>query len=398
MSVVADLPSHPFADVLPLLEGEAFGSFVADIKANGLLEPITIHEGLILDGRNRWNACKAAGVEPQFLEFDGDDPLAFVLSLNLHRRHLTPSQCSMLGADLATMRQGARTDLRQPSASLPEVSQAQAAGLSTASERGVRTAVFVKKKGGRDLVQAVRDGKITVNLAARLATTSEDVQRRAVAEPGRAHVLVKQAARAEREKELGARQLAWPTQVYGVIYADPPWRFEPYSRETGMDRAADNHYSTMTLDEIKALNVPSIAAAADCVLYLWATVPMLPQALEVMVAWGFEYVSGHAWVKTNPGSEGLERTEATRAGTGYWILNEHELLLVGKRGRIPAPAPGTQIGSVIMAPVGPHSAKPLIVVETIERHFPNLPKIELFCRGAARAGWAAWGAEAKAVE
>jgi hypothetical protein len=99
------------------------------------------------------------GEEPRFRAFDpasDGDPLEFVVVTNLHRRHLTPSQCAMVGADLATMRQGARTDLRQPSASLPEVSQAQASRLSTASERGVRSAVFVKKEGSRDLVQAVR--------------------------------------------------------------------------------------------------------------------------------------------------------------------------------------------------------------------------------------------------
>ena len=78
-----EIETHPYADVLPLLEGEAFDSLAADFRANGLLEPITIHEGLILDGRNRLNACKAAGVKPHFLEFEGDDPRAFVLSLNL---------------------------------------------------------------------------------------------------------------------------------------------------------------------------------------------------------------------------------------------------------------------------------------------------------------------------
>ena len=80
---------HPFADILPLLEGEAFDSLVADIRANGLLEPIMIYEGLILDGRNRYRACEAAEIEPRFREFDGDDPLA---SLNVHRRRLSESQ------------------------------------------------------------------------------------------------------------------------------------------------------------------------------------------------------------------------------------------------------------------------------------------------------------------
>jgi N6-adenosine-specific RNA methylase IME4 len=101
-------------------------------------------------------------------------------------------------------------------------------------------------------------------------------------------------------------------------------------------------------------------------------------------------------VKTRADSEGLEleQVEKPRAGTGYWIRNEHELLLVGRRGRIPAPAPGTQIGSVIMAPVGRHSAKPGIVAQTIERHFPTTPKIELFARGK-QPGWDVWGPEAE---
>ena len=129
------MKAHPYANIFPLLEGEAFDSFVADIRANGLLEPITIHEGMILDGRNRWNACKAAGVEPRFLEFDGDDPLAFVLSLNVHRRHLDESQRSMVAAQLATMKQGTRTDLSP----IGEKSQAEAAALLNVGQAERRT-------------------------------------------------------------------------------------------------------------------------------------------------------------------------------------------------------------------------------------------------------------------
>ena len=77
---------HPLANLLPMLDGEAFAAFVADIRANGLIEPITIYKGLVLDGRNRLKACQAAGIEPWFVEYDGDDPLSFVLSQNLHRQ------------------------------------------------------------------------------------------------------------------------------------------------------------------------------------------------------------------------------------------------------------------------------------------------------------------------
>jgi len=167
------------------------------------------------------------------------------------------------------------------------------------------------------------------------------------------------------------------TNRYSVVLADCPWDFQPYSRITGMDRSAENHYPVMDLDSIKALKVP---AADDCVLFLWATVPMLVQAIEVMVAWGFEYRSHVVWLKD-------------RVGTGYWFRNRHELLLVGVRGTIPAPLPGMQSESVITAPVGRHSEKPEVFHELIERWYPDVPKLEMFAR-TRRAGWSAWGAEA----
>jgi N6-adenosine-specific RNA methylase IME4 len=171
-----------------------------------------------------------------------------------------------------------------------------------------------------------------------------------------------------------------PNRRYGVIVADPPWRFEPWSRTTGMDRAADNHYVTQPLAAIKALDVPSIAAD-DAVLALWATVPMLLHALEVMAAWGFGYRSNFVWIKD-------------RIGTGYWNRNRHELCLIGRRGHVAAPLPGQRADSVLEAPRARHSAKPEAFLEIFERYFPDLPKIELYRRGSARPGWDAWGHEA----
>ncbi|TPJ70576.1 hypothetical protein FJ422_29560 [Mesorhizobium sp. B2-6-3] len=195
----------------------------------------------------------------------------------------------------------------------------------------------------------------------------------------------KKGRRVEREVILAEKIKALPTKRFGVILADPEWRFEPYSRETGMDRAADNHYPTSAVEEIMARDVPSIAAD-DCVLFLWATAPMLPQAIQVMSAWGFIYKTHAIWFKQRPG-EGRS--------TGYWFLGEHELLLVGTRGDVVAPAMGTQSRSVFLAPVGAHSEKPEISFEIIESYFPTIPKIELNRRGHARPGWDAWGLEAE---
>lgn len=194
-----------------------------------------------------------------------------------------------------------------------------------------------------------------------------------------AKVLVKQERREEREETLGEQQRALPDKKFGVILADPEWRFETYSRETGMDRAADNHYPTSATDVIASRPVETIAAG-DCVLFLWATAPMLPDALRVMEAWGFTYKSHFIWNKD-------------KIGTGYWNRNKHELLLVGTRGNIPAPAMGEQAHSVIDAPVRLHSEKPAAFHLLIENYFPNLPKIELNAR-RARAGWDVWGLEA----
>jgi ParB-like chromosome segregation protein Spo0J len=91
---------HPLADIFPLLEGDEFEALVADIKANGLHEPIILLDDLILDGRNRYRACIAAGVEPSWRPFQGDDPAAYVVSMNVARRHLTAEQKRELVAKL----------------------------------------------------------------------------------------------------------------------------------------------------------------------------------------------------------------------------------------------------------------------------------------------------------
>ena len=215
--------------------------------------------------------------------------------------------------------------------------------------------------------QAVRTARDVVGRVVKVAMRTEDKKER----------------RAKREHELGIKQRVLPDRQYGVILADPEWRFEPWSRETGMDRAADNHYPTSCTELIAARDVPSIAAD-DSALFLWATVPMLPQALSVMAAWGFDYRSHIVWVKERPGQG---------RGTGYWFINEHELLLLGIKGNVPAPAPGKQWTSVCHAPVGEHSEKPEAILQIIEAYFPTMPKIELNRRGRPRPGWDAWGNE-----
>jgi len=171
--------------------------------------------------------------------------------------------------------------------------------------------------------------------------------------------------------------------TFQVLYVDPPWRYE-HAEPT---RAIENNYPTMSLDEIKALVPP---AADDSVLFMWATSPKLAEAIEVVEAWGFDYRTCMVWVKAN------EETGAQHIGMGYYARQQHEVLLIAKRGDLPTPDPSQRPASVVTAPRTMHSAKPERFYELIEAMYPGLACVEMFAR-QARAGWAAWGNQAEAA-
>jgi N6-adenosine-specific RNA methylase IME4 len=374
---------HKLTETFPTLEGADFAELCADIAANGPLSPIVVYQGKILDGRARYRACIAAGIEPETIELPaGTDPLGFLISANLHRRHLTGSQRAMIASRLINTKMG-RPKKSPDSRDFTAEDAARTAGVSVAT---VSQAKVVRESGIKALVEKVEAGFLTVDTAAGIAAMPAAAQHRALSHPPeRLPTIVKQFRRDQRQVDLAekieetARDLDAAPRSYGVILADPPWRFEPYSRDTGLDRAADNHYPTTTVEMLREMTVP---AAPDAVLFLWATVPMLRDALDVMAAWGFAYKSHIAWVKN-------------RTGLGYWTRNRHELLLIGTVGAVPAPGPGQQPSSVLEADVGRHSAKPQAVVGMIERLFPDVRKLEMFARtgGMNRDGWDYHGAE-----
>lgn len=234
-------------------------------------------------------------------------------------------------------------------------------------------------------------GKRQADLAT-LRSVPVEALHQLVSERHRARQQAKKDKREARERELGEKIAGGNAALvaagesglrFPVILADPEWRFEPWSRETGMDRAPENHYPTTATRVIAERPVAAIASD-DCVLFLWATAPMLPQAFQVLEGWGFTYRTHAIWVKRRPGQI---------RGPGYWLTGEHEILIIATRGKPPAPAPGLQWPSVFVAPIGRHSEKPERAYELIEAYFPTLPKIELNAR-ARRPGWEVWGAEA----
>jgi len=174
---------------------------------------------------------------------------------------------------------------------------------------------------------------------------------------------------------------------YGVIYADPPWEFKVYSG-AGKARSAENHYPTKGLEAIKALPVEQLAAE-NCALFLWAVMPELPGALEVIRAWGFEYKTvAFTWVKQNKSGEGLF------TGMGYWTRANAEVCLLATKG---SPVRLAQdVRQIVMSPLRAHSQKPDEVRDRIRRLVVG-PYLELYGRRSIE-NWAVWGNEIQRSE
>jgi N6-adenosine-specific RNA methylase IME4 len=178
-----------------------------------------------------------------------------------------------------------------------------------------------------------------------------------------------------------------PLKRYGVIYADPPWNFKNFS-EKGTGRNAVAHYHCMDFAQLAAMQ-PQRRVAKDCVLFLWATDPMLPKALELIEAWDFTYKTvGFYWAKTNKRAD-LDALSADDffTGLGYWSRANVEQCLLATRGAPPRMA--KDVKRLVISPRREHSRKPDEVYGRIER-LARGPYLELFAR-QSRRGWDRWG-------
>lgn len=196
---------HPLADLFPLLEGGELAELTADVKTNGLQYPIVRHEGKILDGRNRWLACEKTGVEPRFTDYDGPDPLAFVVSANLHRRHMNIGQRGLVAARLANMTDGQKksdkpgTSIEAPET--PAVSIPDAAKILGVSPATVERAKTVLSKAVPEVVKLVESGEVKIHAAREVASLPPERQRDLAA---RGPAAVKEAA-AQKDRSRPCR-------------------------------------------------------------------------------------------------------------------------------------------------------------------------------------------------
>ncbi len=171
----------------------------------------------------------------------------------------------------------------------------------------------------------------------------------------------------------------FPDKKYSIILADPPWRYA----DKNCSGACETQYQTMSIEDICSLPVKEIAGK-DCVLFLWATYPMLREALQVVEAWGFTYKSiAFQWIKKN-------KNGGYFYGLGRWTRGNTEPCLLAVKGKPKRVSPA--VSQIISAPVKRHSQKPTETYNKIEKLMGDLPRIELFAR-ERREKWDAWGNE-----
>jgi N6-adenosine-specific RNA methylase IME4 len=368
------LKAHPAAELFPMMSDAEIADLGADIKAQGQRRPIVILDGLILDGRNRYEACRRAGIEPRLEQWSGaSSPTAYVLSENLQRRHLTVDQRALIALEAQPLfateakarqraaggdrkskaqdrlppRGGKRSEERAPTAA------AQAAETAGVSARSVERAQRVQA-ARPELLAQVRAGKMSLKKAE------------------------KAVAKGERLREV--LTYVPPKGRYSVIVADPSWKYDDQLDGSDAIRGGVD-YPPMELEEICAMKIGETIAAPDCALWLWVPNGFLldGQVHQVLRAWGFEPKALLTWTKD-------------RWGGGHYLRGQTEHVILAIRGR--PVIQGESTASFFHAKRGAHSEKPDEAYPIFEKVTPCAPgaRLDLFaCK--TRKGWVSSGAE-----
>jgi len=372
---------HSAAGLFPAMRDDEFAQLKADIREHGQKMPILVYHNKIVDGRQRLRACRELGIEPVFVAIEdlGMPVQSFVVSQNLHRRHLDDSQRAMIAARLTKTKVGANQHTAQA------VSQKQAAADLKVSVDSLQRASKVIQSGHEGLIEAVDSGKIDVSNAGALVILPQKELDELVKKEAKDLLEQAKQVRADERERVRQVKLAQLDHIragnkpfdhsvgpFNVVYADPPW---DYLSELSVG------YPTMKLDEICNLLRDSKAVAYDAVLFLWVPASLMAEGLKVIEAWGFKYRTQAIWHKGG-------------SGMGPYFRVNHEVLMLATRGNTMPEVPAkSRFTSVFQYDRRAHSQKPDEFYEVIEKMYPELPKMELFRRGVPRDGWYCWGNE-----
>ncbi|MGG7581009.1 Spo0J and IME4 domain-containing protein [Rhizobium sp. Nf11,1] len=398
------IPHHPLAALFPMFSDQELAELADDIATRGQEQPVWLLGGQILDGRNRDEACHRLGIDPWTKDYDGDDPLGFVLSLNLRRRHLTESQRAMVAAKIVDWDVG----MNQSTAGPANLQTREAARRLSISERAVAAAKRVRDQGAPALMAAIESGKVSVHAGEAISHLARQAQEEVLRAEKKAIIAKAKEIRSDNQRhsrlvrtalinsiaERGTIEAGrMPMAAFPVGYCDFPWVQEAWSDETGQDKGLK--YPAMSVEDGMALCSGAASPfTRDAILYFWTTTNRIRDAIRIIEAWGFEYVTAITWDKVH-------------IGMGRWVRDRTEHLLICKRGNFPGIDLYTaKPESLYSEAKGEHSRKPVWFAEEIERLFPDMRKLELFQRKESLAAddirlngkWEFWGNQAGAPE
>jgi len=375
VTTIEQLKNHPAAEAFPMMDDGRYGELLADIRENGQREPITLCDGMILDGRNRYRACLEAGVEPVAREFDGD-PWAFAWSLNGARRDLEDVRRALIklecdkgsakwAAKLAKIAEDGRRKKSEAASTRP---RDEGGRLKPSPQVDHSDPPVEKRHVAREARAAEAHVSSSTMARAEFIAKRPDIAKKVIQGEIRPSEAIRQIKRERIEKEAPA-----PTGKFRVIYADPPWSYGNTQPDYHTEQR--DHYPVMPLSDICAMPVKEWAEE-DAVLFLWVTSPILEESFQVIKAWGFKYKSSFVWDKVHH-------------NMGHYNSVRHEFLLVCVRGSC-QPDVRKLFDSVQSIERTGHSKKPDEFYDIIETIYTHGDRLEVFAR-RPRDGWKAYG-------
>jgi len=296
---------HPLSEIFPLLSGSEFDALVDDIRQHGVQDAIWLYEDSILDGRNRWRASEVAGINCPTRDYTGADPLGFVISLNLKRRHLTASQLGFVAlaieeieAKEAKERMIEGKNQYSPVELFPQGSNGEAAK----ERQGTRTDIgetIPRSETGKARDKAallVGTNPHYVTDAKRIKAEAPELASEVIAGNKTIPEALRELKRTNVIENLNSIETKTAKAiegVYDVIVIDPPWPMQKIDRNVAPNQTGFD-YPIMTLEEITSLTIP---AATNCHVWLWTTHRFLPDAFKILETWAMKYICAFVWHK-----------------------------------------------------------------------------------------------------
>lgn len=405
---------HPACLALPKMADDEYQALRESIRAGyDANKPIELFDGQILDGRHRYQACQDEGIEPTFIPLIGINPYDYVRKVHegrrswlngvqkalviggllekagefdaaqqrirdeANRKRAEAASAGLVGRAAAKVKEGPTLVVHQPEARLNKPDKPLAVAPIPAPQSQPKTAPAAPNRSTAAKAQAIGTSRANVERAEAIKRASPDIARKV--ETG--EITPTEAQRQIKKAQVADKVAALPAGKYRVIYADPPWKYNDTQGGSISDSygAAEKHYPSMSLSELSALPIPDLSQD-HAVLFLWATSPLLPDALKLGDAWGFKYKAAFIWDKV-------------KHNMGHYNSVRHELLLICTKGSCTPDVVQLFDSVQSIERTHKHSEKPEEFRTIIDTLYPHGPRIELFRRGAAPSGWTVWGNE-----